>query len=935
MSVPTRVLDLRDAVDVSLCGGKAAKLAQLLRAGYRVPDGFCLTMEFYRVCLDGQAAQLEQVARRMVSEVEIGYRDGDGNGIGNLLSMTRQEIEMVRVPPEMVDVVRNALDRLRTVQGEMTPLVVRSSAIDEDQAQAAHAGIYETFVGVRCDPDEVLAKVKACWATLWTEEAWAYKRGAGLAETEMGMAVVVQPLIRAKCAGVAFSVDPISGDEQTSIINAAWGHGGSVVDGTVVPNEYMIRWQGKGTDAIPLLHSRQDGTQQEMTMWRDGRVMTLPVPESNRDRPVLTEPQALTVAGVVKDIEHKLGFPADVEWAFDEEDTLWITQARPISALGSHPKNEKTNPTLWTRANLKEILPEQPSPLALSSVSVFVDRMFRSYHQSQGYQLPEDARYVKIFHGRPYLNLSLMQQMVAARGGDPAMVRRIIGGTEENSQTGKTPADPKVPSRWQLLRVGGELLTTIFWTPLKAKWIFRLIRKEMARLGRVHVESLSDQALLAHMERFQTTMGSEDVLRAIQDVTSSEARAYVVVERLLAAWMEGHPPSLLTRLVTGIGSLPNARMSYRLMALGAAARKAPEVRAFFSQNHDLAQTFRRALAGTGFLKGFDRFLHEFGHRAQFESDAMSARFAEDPTPLLRIIQSYVRARSIEDPQRHEASRQRLRQQAEQEVCQALTQGRSRIAFTLCWWAFSIMYTALQRLLSLRDENRDVTTLLSAHLRRVALEIGKRAVHRNALATQEDIFMLTWNELPLILDDVKAPSDWRRVVQARRQERERDAGCEAPDLIREGLSGEVLTEDDAENHPEHCSGKPSLYGVGVSSGTVTGKVKVVLSEREVPQLDGSEILVVAVMDPALTPLFPLLRGMVAEMGGLLSHASILAREYGLPAVVNVHGATHKLHDGDKVELNGNTGTISVLEQARTEPVAAAGISTAREKRESVS
>jgi pyruvate,water dikinase len=182
-------------------------------------------------------------------------------------------------------------------------------------------------------------------------------------------------------------------------------------------------------------------------------------------------------------------------------------------------------------------------------------------------------------------------------------------------------------------------------------------------------------------------------------------------------------------------------------------------------------------------------------------------------------------------------------------------------------------------------------------------------------------MLTWNELPLILGNAKAPSDWKRVVQARVRERERDAGLEAPDLLREGQSGEVLTEDDTKDDPEQCRGKLSLSGVGVSSGTVTAKIKVVHSEREVPQLDGSEILVIGVMDPALTPLFPLLRGMIAEMGGLLSHASILAREYGLPAVVNVHGATHKLHDGDKVELNGSTGTICVLEQARAEPVAA--------------
>ncbi|TLY36900.1 MAG: hypothetical protein E6K60_06235 [Nitrospirae bacterium] len=926
MSVHPWVVDLREAVDVSLCGGKAAKLAQLLRASYRVPQGFCLTMEFYRECLDGVSAKLEATARRMASPDEIDRRDGDQNETSNLLAMTRRQVESVPVPPDMGEAVSKALDRLRTARsGQMIPLVVRSSAIDEDQADAAHAGIYETFVGIRDDPSEVLAKTKACWGALWTEEAWAYRRSTGLVEGEMGMAVVVQPLIAAKCAGVAFSVDPISGDERTSIINAAWGHGGAVVDGTVVPTEYIIRWQGRGTDVAPRLHSRQEGTQQEMTVWRDSRLMQVPVPESTLERPVLTESQALNIARIVKDIENTLGFPADVEWAFDEEDNFWVTQARPISALGGRPKHEKTDSTLWTRANLKEILPEQPSPLALSSVSVFVDRMFRSYHKSQGYQLPDDARYVKVFHGRPYLNLSLMQQMVAARGGDPSMLPRIIGGTEDNSQTGRTPIDRKVHSKWQLLRVGGELLSTIVWTPLKARWVFGLIRKKVARFDRAQLEALSDQALRAHMERFQATMGREDVLRAIQDVTASETRAYVVLERLLAAWMPGHPPSLLTRLVTGIGTLPNARMSYRLMALGVAAREEPEVCSFFSQDlHHVAWNFRHALVGTRFLEAFEKFLNEFGHRTQFESDAMSARFAEDPTPLLRIVQSYVRARSVEDPRRHERARQHLRQQAEQDVCQALTQGRSRFAFLLCWWAFSTMYAALQRLLALRDENRDVTTLLSAHLRRVALEIGKRAVHRNALATQEDIFMLTWNELPLILDDAKAPSDWRRVVQARRHARERDADRHAPDLLRVGPSEEALPEDNAEakDHPERCRGKLSLYGVGVSSGTVTGRIKVVRSEREVPQLDGSEILVVGVMDPALTPLFPLLRGMIAEMGGLLSHASILAREYGLPAVVNVHDARNRLHDGDKVELNGSTGTICVLEQARAERVAAA-------------
>src|SRR5207249_11369500 len=161
----------------------------------------------------------------------------------NLLAITRRQIAAVPVPTDMGEAVSKALDRLRTARsGQMIPLVVRSSAIDEDQADAAHAGIYETFVGIRDDPSEVLAKTKACWGALWTEEAWAYRRSTGLVEGEVGMAVVVQPLIAAKCAGVAFSVDPISGDDRPSIINAAGVHGGAVVGGTRGRTHHISRW---------------------------------------------------------------------------------------------------------------------------------------------------------------------------------------------------------------------------------------------------------------------------------------------------------------------------------------------------------------------------------------------------------------------------------------------------------------------------------------------------------------------------------------------------------------------------------------------------------------------------------------------------------------------------------------------------------------------
>jgi pyruvate,water dikinase len=662
------------------------------------------------------------------------------------------------------------------------------------------------------------------------------------------------------------------------VIEAGFGTAEALVSGTITPDQYWITVE----DGVPVRVRRQFGRGQTLA---------------------LSESQALDLARLVKAVEQKFEEAVDVEWVFDSRE-FWAVQARPITALGVHREETPEPGTRWTRANLKEIFPELPSPLALSYLMVSLNSMFRSYHAAQGYPLPPDARLVSLFRGRPYLNLGLMQQLAIERGGDPTIVTRLFGGADAATPSAPAQASRPRVSVANMVRLTREMLATFFRTPNRGRRLFRRMGRQATALRMLALDRLDDRALVAHLQRFGGTTLNDRTVRRLHEVVSAQSRAYMALDGLLAAWIDSDSETLMKRLMTGLGTLPNVRMTYRLMALGRLAASEPQARAFFAGElgADAIAGYETALAGTQLLAEFQAFLGVFGHRGPYESDVMSARFAEDPAPLLRLIQLYMRD-GTEDPADHAAERLAVRRVATDEVRRALREGRGWLAFRLRWSVFSIMCDALQRLVGLRDECRHVTTMLVAHLRRIVLEIGRRAARDGVLASPEDAFFVTWEELPRIL--LERQHDWRGVALGRRRERERQKGVAAPDLLA----------SDGPTHGVAPDGRPEdeLRGFGVSPGTITGRVRVLRPGDNVRSLAG-EIVVFPAIEPTLAPLFPLVRGIVAEMGGLLSHAAILAREYGLPAVVSVPDATRRLRDGDLIELDGVTGRIRVLERA---------------------
>jgi pyruvate,water dikinase len=885
------LVELGAASDPLRCGGKAAGLAALIDAGIAVPAGVCLTTDVYR-----NAIATAGIAERLATVASLAAR-ANPERRERLLAAARAAIDEVTIDRHVVVALHDAITDL--ADSRNGAVAIRSSSPSEDGVEVSHAGIHTSRIVAADDAAGVIAAIKACWASLWTEVACAYRERHGLTEADPAMAVVVQRFVNAGRSGVAFSSEPVTGNPTVVVIEAIWGASDVLVSGHATPDAYTVAMREDGPETI----RHRAGRHHAMTVWRNRQHVTRAIAPSWHHRPVLPDADVERLARLVKTVERTLARPADIEWLHDGR-RYWIVQARPITRMGDGATAPPEG-TVWTRANLKEVLPEVPSPLAVSYLSTCMNVMFRSYYVGHGYTVPRSAQLVRAFLGRPYLNLTLMQQLTAQAGGDPAIVTRLLGGDAARSDETTPVAEPDRRNHHQL-RTAVEMLQTLLGTPRRARRLFDSLYRTSAALRAVAVEQLDDDALIAHLNEFRTTLFDTKRMRRLHEVVSAQSRAFMTLHALLREWVSGDDGALLTRLGTGLGTLPNVRMTYALMQLGALAKTDPRIRSFFEDERDAAALRRwpRELTGTAFPAALDAFLREFGHRGPYESDVMSPRFDEDPTPLLRIMQLYVRADGWTEPVRHAAERRHIREAAMAEVRQALSAHPGRIGRAARWTTFSIVCSALRRLLALRDECRHVTTMLVAHLRRIALEIGQRATYSGIFTRPDDVFFVTWDELSEVL--TARDRDWRRIVRARRDQHERHGALAVPDLLV-GDAAPRMGERDGED------GHARLTGLGVSAGIVTGRVRVFRSIADLKELSG-DIVVFSAIEPTLTPLFPLVGGLIAEMGGLLSHAAILAREYGVPTVVGVPGATRLLQDGDRIEMDGTTGDIRVLERA---------------------
>ncbi|HSE45321.1 MAG TPA: PEP/pyruvate-binding domain-containing protein, partial [Gemmatimonadales bacterium] len=448
------VLPLAASLDIPLVGGKAAGLGLLIRHGYRVPPGICLTTAAY-----------DAHCREAGLDAEARWREAlraEGEERSSLLAECRKLILRNHLPDQVSSRLDDELHRQTWVRTEWW--AVRSSGTAEDRARRSMAGLYETALGI--SSANLHQAILQQWAGLWSERAADYLSQAGCLALVPRMAVLLQPMIAARAAGVLFSRSPVDPRNNLVLINAVPGLGAPLVAGTIAPDEYLVAEQG-GQWSVA-----ERRIQTKTRAWRLGEqgVIEEPIEDAAATVSALTEPELFELAATGRSVEQSMDYPIDLEWALNNQG-LWLLQARPITAMAHDPvpverqtegSGKPAQPVLsnltsvWSRANFKETLPEVPSFLSASFLEEYMEDNILTHYRALGCVIPPELTPVRVIQGRPFINVTLFQSLMAQLGGDPRDVTEQMGGQGAVSEH----SPPRLPL-WKVIRAGFQVEAAI------------------------------------------------------------------------------------------------------------------------------------------------------------------------------------------------------------------------------------------------------------------------------------------------------------------------------------------------------------------------------------------------------------------------------------------------------------------------------------------
>jgi rifampicin phosphotransferase len=770
---------------------------------------------------------------------------------------------------------------------------VRSSGLGEDSAGHSFAGIHETQLNV--DRPRLVEAILACRRSAASSQARAY-RDARHIDEEGRIGVLVQRMVSAVTSGVAFTINPITGGDEI-VINAARGLGEALVSGLIDPDEFHI--------------SKRDGA---VVSSRPGTAAQAIVGTST-----LTALQLATLGAILTRIERHYGSPQDIEWCHDGTE-FWIVQSRPVTtARTQNPEPRTPNPeprtsnreptqnpeprtqnpdTEWTRANLAEVLPEQTSPQVLAAYEEMLNKGQRMW---MGRLLAPDAELgpmFKAFRGRMYMNLSQMRRVCSLIGAPAADMLRSLGHPDE------IHADDEIPKRApvsELLQCLPDFIRLGSYDPR----IERLLRKHeartretLARITSADPRTLSDAGIWKQI-RWWVDIAPE----SIQPVFVMSGVLFREVAIRKACNLVGFPYERLvyTQLAAGRRSV-STQQALDLVALANSARHEPRAMKYLSENDGTSADFRMALAGTSFLERFDRFLDLYGHRGRYESDWALPRLHEDPAPALFAIQQQLQGRA-----------QDLKAVAERQEADAAGAWRAFESRLMRWQRWTLgpcvraMLKRLKNQYVWREQVRSDLTRILRYSRGYHLTLAMRFVERGWLERPGDYFLLLLDEVGRAIDAPENGPALREIAARRTAQLDEERRLTMPMLMRERDLPALLRAGRGESGHDGSE----LTGLCVSPGSVEAEVVVMRDPGEFAQMKRGAILVAPATDPSWTPLFTIASGVIVEVGGMLSHASTIAREYGLPALANVKNATRILKSGDRVRLDASGGRIERL------------------------
>lgn len=875
----TYIRDLSDVGpgDVAVAGGKAVGLGGLLRAGLPVPPGFVLTTAAYSGFVDANnlAAGIQELAALPPDAEPQAYEDASRRISALFTTGT--------MPAGIAAELGAAYGRL----GNGTPVAVRSSATAEDLASASFAGQQETSLNVR-GLVELATAVIGCWASLWTARAMSYRAREGVEPGQVRLAVVIQQMVEADAAGVMFTANPANGRREQTVISAAWGLGESVVSGTVTTDDVVV---DAGTGSVL---SRRTADKDVMTVYAENGTREQPVAAARRREPVLDDREAAELAGHGRRAAAHFGAPQDIEWA-RAGGRFFILQSRPITAL---PEPTADTPEAWPvpypnglyfRASIVEQLPDPLSPL-------FADLVDGSVARS-------------------------LQALMAEALGKNAIREGDVGLPTVN---GYAYYYYRSSGMWRMM---GKLLTAV-----------GALARGKAHMGIAGWREFShpryEQAIKDWQVKPPPELTGEGLLAGAQALLDAGTVYYTAVQSIipLATSSElafrtfydklvrraGDPPA--QTFLLGYDSEP-IRAEKSLWDLAAWARSDPGLASVLLERPtaELAECQRTGSPPAGvddalwqeWRFAFREHLDLYGH-AVYNLDFATPVATDDPSTLLATVKFYLRGQGT-DPHERQRLLTRRREELTEQVAARLGPRRRAAFLRLLRWA--------QDTAPVREDALADVGLAWPLLRQMLLELGRRLVASGVIAEPADVFWLRVQEVRTAVEfGLAAPGAHAAIAGADRPVRaaavdERrmlwrgQARAAAPQMLperpwMEKAFGSMMPAASQRQHGD------VIKGVGASSGRVTAPARVLSGPRDFGRMEPGDVLVARITTPAWTPLFAMASAIVTDVGGPLSHSSIVAREYGIPAVLGTGAATQRLATGQQVTVDGDAGTVTI-------------------------
>jgi rifampicin phosphotransferase len=861
--------------DVASAGGKAANLGELVRAGLPVPPGFVVTTSAYREFVDAHGLRDRIVALVPSSE------DADPAAYEVAARAIAELFAAGSVPDELATPIAEAYRALGA-----DAVAVRSSATAEDLEGASFAGQQDTYLNIS-GTDAVLDAVRRCWSSLWTARAMAYRARQGIDPTEVSLAVVVQELVNAASAGVMFTADPSTGQRDAVLISAAWGLGEAVVGGLVNTDQLTL------VGPALTVTDRRTADKAVQTVRSGTGTTEAAVSPDRRRAAVLDDAAAQQLAGLGRRIAEHFGTPQDIEWARDTAGTLLIVQSRPITAL---PDPVGEVPTEWPvpvdhsayfRASIVEQLPDPLTPLFADLIDGAVTRSITALMNEflgRDAVLPGDVGLPTI-NGYAYYRYS-NRSMAHLLRKTPAALRAAYGsrgfGGRERWEKLSRPAYQAAVDKWR-----GRILADLSVAEL-VDGVAELVDAGATYYTAVQtiipIAATSEILLTGYYDSFVRRDGDPPASALLLGYDSEPIRA----ERSLwdlAHWVRGRP-----ELVTWLTATPAADV-VRDLALAGGGELTPAA----------------AISGAEeFAQRFTAHLDAYGHTV-YNLDFANPVPADDPAPLVDVVRLFLNGQAG-DPYERQRRLQHKRDAATVVIRRRLDPVRRG--------TFDALLRRAQAIAPIREDALADVGLAWPQLRRMLAELGRRLVAAGVVDRADDVYWCRRPEIEAALED---PRDLRPLVRERREVWRGQRRATPPQLLPQGTwmdrMGSLMPATATDQTGD------VLTGIGASAGRVTATARVLSGPADFARLQPGEVLVASITTPAWTSLFARAGAVVTDIGGPLSHSSIVAREYGIPAVLGTAVATRRVVDGQQVTVDGDQGLVYLADPgAALSPVA---------------